>query len=508
MNKKFTSTVAGASIFIAVFGFLSKGLGFFREVIFASIFGLTVDFDIYLVAAVLPLTINIVVNCLGQNYLIPAYNKLKEQNEDSSDNFILTNFYLFISGGFIISVLLYLFSDSIIFAYLQNANPELKETATNIFNLFLITIPINGAVSVITAYQQSNFEFRFTVVSQLILNLIVLVVVVSMRSLAIYSIPVGYVIGSILQLIFLLSRSGKNFFFNLNLTKSIKQFGKFVSSTLIIIILIESIGQLYVIADRFFYDMVPDGGISALNFAQNIFLLPISILSIALSTAIFPRFAQLKSKNLNSELEKVFNDGIVINIAIFVPVMFVFLLYGEVLLKIIYERGKFSESDTIITSSVLFYYSLSIVFYAVYGVLNKIIYSIGLINKLLIITISGIVIKVVLNYIFVENMMQDGLALSSSISYLFFFFTALYIIYKNILFKNKTIFFAELIFHLFNSTLSFYLVKQVSFLLPAGFLFIVLEIILFIMIVTMNVFLLKNSSAQIIIRMLKNLKAV
>ena len=66
-TKKFTTTIAGASIFIAVSGFLSKGIGFFREIVIANFFGLSVDYDIYLVGAVLPLTINTILLCIGQN---------------------------------------------------------------------------------------------------------------------------------------------------------------------------------------------------------------------------------------------------------------------------------------------------------------------------------------------------------------------------------------------------------------------------------------------------------
>ena len=58
MNQKFTSTIAGASIFISIVGLLSRGLGFIREIIFANNFGLETEFDLYLVGAVLPISIN------------------------------------------------------------------------------------------------------------------------------------------------------------------------------------------------------------------------------------------------------------------------------------------------------------------------------------------------------------------------------------------------------------------------------------------------------------------
>ena len=155
-------------------GLVSKGIGFFREILFASIYGLSAGFDIYLIGAVLPLTINIIVIYLGQNYLIPTFNKISKTNSDLAENFIRVNFYLFIFGGITLSILMYFFSSSIILLFLSDVNPLQNETAKNIFNLFLISIPLTSGIAVLIAYLQSNFEFKYSVASQIFPNIVVL----------------------------------------------------------------------------------------------------------------------------------------------------------------------------------------------------------------------------------------------------------------------------------------------------------------------------------------------
>jgi len=182
------------------------------------------------------------------------------------------------------------------------------------------------------------------------------------------------------------------------------------------------------------------------------------------------------------------------------------MFYGDFILKIIFERGKFSGTDTIITSEALFFYSLSIIFYASYSILNKIIYSTGLINKLLYITIFGIAIKILFNYLLVNTLGQNGLALSTSISYVFFFFASLTVVYKRLAFRNKTFFFTELFFHLLNGLISIFIITQISFLFPGSTFFFLVEISLFLAIFFLNMFLLKNTSAQILLRFIKNIK--
>ena len=71
MNRKFTSTIAGASIFITAVLLVGRGLGLIREVIFANYFGLSAEYDLYLVATVLPITINTIILYIAQNFFIP-----------------------------------------------------------------------------------------------------------------------------------------------------------------------------------------------------------------------------------------------------------------------------------------------------------------------------------------------------------------------------------------------------------------------------------------------------
>lgn len=504
MNYKFSSSVAGASIIITITGLMSKGLGFFREIIFASLFGLSSDFDIYLVAAVLPLTINTIILYIAQNYLIPAYNKNKEIQPGSDNEFIKSNFFIFSSMGIILSIILYAFSEDIISLYLNGQSTNSITTAVNIFRLFLISIPINCAISVLIAYQQTIFEFRYPAYSQLLLNaLFIFLILIFAKKLSIFAIPLAYDAGIIFQLIYLLKKSGLKLKF-IKPYFRFRNYRRYIPGAFLIIILIESIGQLYVISDRYFYNYIPTGGIAALNYAQTVFLLPLSVLSIAISTAIFPRFAQHLRSNSSSELESVFNESIRINVAIFIPVTILFFFYGDVILKLFFQRGKFTGSDTMVTYSALIFFSISTVFYATYNVMNKLIYSMGLIKKLLYLTITGICLKILLNFLLVGSLKQNGLALSTSISYVFFFCYSFYLINKQIIFEKKYIFISELLFSLGNGFISLFIVRQIVSLFFKGSLF--LEIILFLILFLINIFLVNHSLVKLFFRLLDAMK--
>lgn len=496
MSKKVLSTIAGASTVLVVFNLMGKGLGFVREIIFANNFGLENEFDIYLVGAVIPLTINTILLYLGQNYFIPIYNQIKEKNSASLNDFLQTNFYVFIFSGILISIVLYMFSSKIIGLYINSENLNELATAVYIFQIYLLSIPLNCGISILTAQLFVNYEYKFPILSQLILNLtVVIFLMLFSKKFNIYIIPISYIAGSFMQFGYLINKVGWIQFKTNSILSIARGYKNFFPKTLIVIVLIETIGQFYLISDRYFYSRVSKGGIAAMNYAQNLFLLPISIFSIAISTVIFPKLAQSFSKKLFFELENKFNESVKVTFLIFVPATFVLIFYGDIIIKLFFERGKFNGINTLMTYQVLVFYSISLIFYAAYNIFNKMIYSIGLHVKLLVITTMGLVIKVVLNFLLVGNYRQNGLALSTSISYLFFFLASIFLIYKHTSFGDRNVFFPDFIFHLFNGLFSLFLAKNISVLFPGrSYEATFVEMTLFLTIYIINICVMQHSS--------------
>jgi len=507
MGKKFTSTIAGASIFISAIGLLSRGLGFFREMIFASDFGLETEFDLYLVGAVLPITINSVILYIGQNYFIPKFQKLNSEDPPQSQIYFKQSFIAFILVGAAIALLLYLTSEIIIDFYMHSASLAEKQIASNIFTLFLITIPLSAGVSILSALLQSFYEFKYPAIAILFLNVsIILMLLLFADRFGVFIIPVGYLIGTVLQFSYLMFRSSKHVRLNIfsnNFYSDLS--GPIVNSSIVIIILIEALSQLHALFDRYFYGEVTSGGIASLNYALIIWFLPISILSISLATAVFPAINKEVIDNSNTEMERIYNESISINVFLFIPLTFILFFYGDTIIKLFFERGKFVEESTLITFNVLKLYSISLVFYSVYAVLNKIFFSINRMKLLLFITITGVSIKLILNFVLID-LHQNGLALSTSISFIFFFLASYVILNKELKIKSKFLFFKDILFHLTNGVFCILLIgiiKNQFFL--KNIITEITFIILFFTLYSINVLIVKHNAYKIAARVLNKL---
>jgi putative peptidoglycan lipid II flippase len=440
MVKKFTSSLAGASLLLTLLLLIGRGFGFLREVIFADYFGSGMNFEIYLVGAVIPVTINAIVFYIAQNFFIPVYTDIKDKDIQKAKDLTNQYFWLFFFAGIVFVILLLPLSELLVKFYLGDVSKEVLKTAHIIFVIMLFTIPLNSGFSILANYLNAEFKYVHPAISQLYLNLSVILLIILLHTrIGIYVIPIGILSGYFLQLLYVIVFAKLNYKFNYSHLKTYFTKSGNYKTTLVMVILIEGINQLYVIVDRYYFNKVDAGGLASLNYSMNLYVLPLSIISMAFATVIFPKFSQSISQNNINELESNFNKGLIINAIIFVPIVILFLFDGNTLIKIIYERGKFNSIDTIRAFQILQIYSISLLFYSSFAIINKIIYGFKEVRYLLVVSILCILLKIVLNTILVGGLHQNGLAISTSLSYILMSVLGYYFVKRKINLKSTVL---------------------------------------------------------------------
>lgn len=495
MNK--TSSIGSATIILTIFGLIGKATGFFREVLFANYFGISREYEFYLVASVLPITLNSIALYIYQNYFIPAYSKREVISDNYSENFSKNTFIYSILLAIISALFLVLFRIPILKIYI--GNEFISGKIESLFIIFSITVPFSIISGFLIAYLQTQLNFKSPAFAALSLNILTIAALIIFKAENITFIAISYLLGVIIQTIILLkvSRILKLLQTKYSITP-IKI--NFVNLSVLWIVLIEVVGQLYILSDRYFLSRVDEGGIAAINFASTIFLLPISIITISISTAILPKFSQLAASNSNCELKEKINTALINISLVFIPISLLFSIWGKEVVRIFYERGNFTVNSTVVTSEVLFYLSLSLVFYSLYGILNKLFYVFEKVKTLFVITALGIALKIFFNFLLVDSLKQNGLAISTSLSYILFFLLSLIIIQfrlKLIEFKSVTKIF---ILYLVNGLFSF-LIVEVLFILTSfdSIFFDMIKITLFLLVYYLNNQLL-NDKHQLVLQ--------
>lgn len=479
MLKK-TSTIGSAAVILTFFALIVKATGFFREILFANYYGTNRDYEYFLVSSVLPITINSIALYFYQNYFIPTYSKIKGSDNFNTLIFVRNSFLLSFFTGLIVSVLLIIMRKPVLDFYI-GVSPDINYPET-MFVIFCLTIPFSFVSAFLTSYAQSQFNFKLPAFSLLAINFSTIIAILIFQDSGIVEISLGYFFGVIFQMIILIILTG--------ILKKIKFAGSLKKiaipkdlNKIIWVILIEVIGQIYILSDRYFLSKVDEGGIAAINYATTIFLLPISIITLSISTAILPQISDYVSTNKLTELKNDIRNSLVSILLIFVPISLIFIVWGREIIIILFERGSFDSNSSYLTYKVLVFLSLSLCFYSLYGVINKLFYVLDKVKILFMITVVGIVVKLSFNFFLVDSLKQNGLALATTISYLVFFILSVIIIQikENLL----EIFFLtkKFILYLMNGIIAYLVVSTLStFSIFDNYIVWIVEIISFLLI--------------------------
>jgi putative peptidoglycan lipid II flippase len=221
---------------------------------------------------------------------------------------------------------------------------------------------------------------------------------------------------------------------------------------------------------------------------------------MALATAIFPKITStIRDKN-NKHIKPIFMDSLQVIIFLFTPISFVFIFFPGEVVTVIFERGNFSQISTHYTATSLTFYSISLVFYAAYGVINKIFYSIKLTKTLFVITITGSLLKLLLNLVLVKSMQHNGLALATTITYIYFFLISFSILNRKLEFRITLEFINNLLVVFINAFFSY----LITHLIINSFDFrditlIIFQILLFVLLFILNLHLIRHPSIKIFV---------
>src|SRR5699024_119708 len=119
------------------------------------------------------------------------------------------------------------------------------------------------------------------------------------------------------------------------------------------------------------------GIVSALNYADVLNNIGLSLFVTAIITVLFP----MLSKEANAEkyvgLKKLMHTNLNIVLLITIPATIGMIVLATPAVKFAYQRGEFGETATIMTSGALVFYSIGLVANGVKSLLTRVFYSLN-----------------------------------------------------------------------------------------------------------------------------------
>ena len=425
-------TIFQASTIIVLATLVGRGLGFVREMVIAYSFGVQFSYDIYLVAITFPAIINTIMMFSIPGAFIPLYLKTKLsgsklKTDTFTWNILTTHGIIFI----LIAVLLIVFAPIIVSFYSPSLSQSQLDEAKSVFRFVSIIVVFGGIFAILKSVLNANKHFLYPALSPLLLNVMIIICVFSLSDfIATKALAIGLVAGYFIQFLFLIWVYFRNYYFGKPLINLSDTLLKKMFSVLGIIIAIETIGHLSLVIDRSFISFLPEGSISALNYATNLYQIPISVFGVALGTAIFPSISEFIIAKKWNDLTNLFSKSVCHVIVVTVPIVFSIMLFADELVTLIFQRGAFDRYATDLTAQALQYLSIGLIAFVCHAVIVKIFYALHYSRILLLSILIAFIIKITLSIWLVQFLFHRGLALATAVSGIFNFIFLIFFLRK------------------------------------------------------------------------------
>lgn len=414
MGKK----LAQAALLIAFLSLVSKFLGLAREMVLAQYYGVSISMDAYVVATLIPTVLGTIIRACIITAFIPIYNGyLAHDEKDVAKNFVDTLLTCILAACLLIVGGLHIFASQIIYVLAPGFNEQTHALTVDLLRMTMPIVLFFSLLGLVNAIQQAQNMFLYPALIGLPANLVIIgAVVLFADSFGIKAAAAGSVFAVLIQVIIQwpgLRKCGYSpalafDYRHPGVKKMLFLIGPIILST--------AATQVNLFVDRYLASSLPSGSISALNYANKINMVFISLFVMSIVTVMFPNLAKHAARNEHEAFTASLSIALRIIIFVTVPIMFVLVVFNHSIVEILLQRGAFDGSATEATAIALFFFSFGMLGMALLDMLNRAFYAYQETRVPVLVNLGVVGLNIFLNIILVRHLAHGGLALGTSIA--------------------------------------------------------------------------------------------
>ncbi len=408
---------------VSFFTLLSRILGLIRDMVIAHVFGTGIAADAFFVAFRIP---NLLRRLFAEGSLTIAFIPVFSDylvNRGKQEAFSLAR----ILASSLILVLLLVTALGIIFSpfIVKITAYGFKEGTTKFHLAVLLTrvmFPYIFFISLVAFYMgllNSLGHFSAPAAAPILLNLSMVASAYLISPLfqePIVGLAVGVLMGGLVQLLLQVPFSRKlgfKFRFQLDpLHPGLKAILQLMLPT----IFGSAVYQLNQLIGTLLASFLRDGSVSWLYYADRLVQFPLGLFGVALGTVALPSLSSHYAKSDHEAFSNTLIKALRILIFISIPSTFGLLALGEPIVRLFFERGRFSTLDTAMTSSALWAYGIGLLAFSQIRVLVAGFFAMKDTKTPVYMATLALFLNTGLGLILMGPMEHTGLALALSIS--------------------------------------------------------------------------------------------
>ncbi|MDD3040956.1 murein biosynthesis integral membrane protein MurJ [Bacteroides sp.] len=408
------------ALIIMVITFLSKVFGFARDIVLSYFYGATNITDAYLISQTIPSVIFGFLGVAITTAYLPILSRVRSnlgEKQASLYTSKLINFFMIAIT--VIFVLGITFTEPLVRIFAYGFTGETFEIAKEFTKIGLIGMYLTTLISIFRSYLNVKEKFLVPALIGIPFNLVIIISIVLSSRTNYRVLAIGTLAALASQLLFLIPFIKKEGFKyklifdtkDINLRKTF-----FVALPAI---LGTSVNQINILIDRTIASTLAVGGISALNYANRLNVFIEGLFVTSLITVMYPTISNLASRNDMKKLKEIIAESLnIVNIFI-IPIVIGAMIFTKEIVSLLFQRGSFDVNALEMTTYSLLFYSIGLIGIGVRETLSRVFYSLQDTKTPMLNGAIGMIVNIILNFIFSRLLGIGGLALATSISAIF-----------------------------------------------------------------------------------------
>lgn len=414
--------ILSAAITVGSMTVLVKVAAAAKELVVAWMFGTLDALDAFFIASIIPSFIITIVADSFNAALIPTYIRVREQEGFEAAQRLFSGVIVWSLALLGITTILMVATAPLYLSWIAKGfNPQKLDLTFRLLCTIAPVVPLNGIVVIWSAVLNAGERFALVAISPAVTALITILLLLAHKDWGIFALAVGLVCGSLLEMILLgaalkrqrISLRPKWYGFDSHLRQVVSQYAPMIAGAFLMC--------STSLVDQSMAAMLSPGSVAALNYGSKVIALPITLITTALSTAVIPYFSKMVADKDWTGIRSTMKRYLGLIFIVTVPTTVVLCLFSRSIVEVLLQRGSFTAQDTHIVAQVQAMYALQVPFYITGILVVRLVSSMQLNHILMWASGFNLVINILLNYLFMQWLGVQGIALSTSCVYIFSF---------------------------------------------------------------------------------------
>ena len=365
-----------SALIITIFTFSTQLVLFIGQIIAAAKFGAGSEMDAFLAASTLPqYVITVLLGSLGFVFIPYFIDRKTNGNQEQAYKLAanLFNNSIFFLG--LITIMGIVFARPFMMMTAPGLSPQSLDLGVKVSIITWPTVLATGALSLLLSIYQAEKKFSWQAIVPFIgavIHLILLILLIP--SLGVIGLAFASTCGVIVQVILLLRVLIRHDKYQFRLDWGDAEFHQ-ILKLVAPLVLVAIVTKFTPLIDRFLASGLPEGSISHLNYAFKVATVASLLISVGGSTVIFPKIASDVSTFNTNALKGTISFGLRFMWVIIAPVITIGISLSLPMINILFNRGEFTGSDSIVVADLLKIYIVALIGMCLGTVTSKAYYA-------------------------------------------------------------------------------------------------------------------------------------